>query len=162
MGLGKPARVPNAPNPDFSLVGPQFGSHVFRQTVWWEPRMKRFILASVISLALAPAALAQSRGGDAALGAVSGAVVFGPVGAVAGAVVGYTAGPSIAHSWGFRRSGSRRVARERSRETAPSRVSQNTTATAAGSEPIARASAPPRAAPSAPKLPAAPPVQGLE
>ena len=125
IGLGKPARVPNAPNPDFSLVGPQFGSHVFRRTVWWEPRMKRFILASVISLALAPAALAQSRGGDAALGAVSGAVVFGPVGAVAGAVVGYTAGPSIAHSWGFRRSGPRRVARERSRETAPSRVSQN-------------------------------------
>ncbi len=46
----------------------------------------------------------EHRGGDAALGALSGAVVFGPIGAVAGAVVGYTAGPSIAHSWGFRRS----------------------------------------------------------
>src|SRR3954471_13710768 len=46
----------------------------------------------------------EHRGGDAALGALSGAVVFGPVGAVAGAVGGYNAGPSIARSWGFRRS----------------------------------------------------------
>jgi hypothetical protein len=49
-----------------------------------------------------------NRGGDAALGALSGAVVFGPIGAVAGAVVGYSAGPSIAHSMGFRHSGSAR------------------------------------------------------
>ncbi|WGS23881.1 MULTISPECIES: hypothetical protein [unclassified Bradyrhizobium] len=42
--------------------------------------------------------LAQERGGDAALGAISGALVFGPVGAIAGAVVGYTAGPSISRS----------------------------------------------------------------
>jgi hypothetical protein len=47
---------------------------------------------------------AQERAGDAALGALSGAVVLGPIGAVAGAVVGYTAGPSIAQSWGMRRS----------------------------------------------------------
>jgi hypothetical protein len=47
---------------------------------------------------------AQERAGDAALGALSGAVVLGPVGALAGAVVGYTAGPSIAQSWGLRRS----------------------------------------------------------
>ncbi|HMH95942.1 MAG TPA: hypothetical protein VK577_05095, partial [Bradyrhizobium sp.] len=67
--------------------------------------MKKLVLASAVFLTLSPAvALAEGRGGDAALGALSGAVVFGPVGAVAGAVVGYTAGPSIAHSWGFRRS----------------------------------------------------------
>src|SRR6266851_5560147 len=114
--------------------------------------MKRFFLAAVISLTLVPVALAQGRGGDAALGAVSGAVVFGPVGAVAGAVVGYTAGPSIAHSWGIRRSGSRRVSREKSRgETSPSRVTQNTTATVASPETtgIARVSAPPKPAPAA-------------
>jgi hypothetical protein len=39
--------------------------------------------------------------GDAALGALSGALVGGPVGAVAGGVVGFTAGPTIAHSWGL-------------------------------------------------------------
>ena len=49
--------------------------------------MKRLVLASAISLTLAPTlALAEGRGGDAALGALSGAVVFGPVGAVAGAI----------------------------------------------------------------------------
>src|SRR5712692_10515922 len=98
--------------------------------------MKRLVFASAIALTLAPAqSWAQGRGGDAALGAVSGAVVFGPVGAVAGAVVGYTAGPSIAHSWGIRRSGSRRVSREKSRgETSPSRVTQNTTASVASPE----------------------------
>ena len=36
--------------------------------------------------------LAQERAGDAALGALSGAVVLGPVEAVAGAVIGLTAG----------------------------------------------------------------------
>jgi len=124
--------------------------------------MKRIVLASAIALTLAPAqSWAQARGGDAALGALSGAVVFGPVGAVAGAVVGYTAGPSIAHSWGFRRSGSRKVSRS---ETSPSRVSQNTTTMAASPETTgtARASMPSRPAPPAAKLPAAPPVQGLE
>ena len=54
--------------------------------------MKRLITAAVMGLALLPPhAHAQERVGDAALGAVSGAVVLGPVGAVAGAVVGYTA-----------------------------------------------------------------------
>jgi len=66
--------------------------------------MKKLIAAAVVALALVPAhAVAQERAGDAALGAVSGAVVLGPVGAVAGAVVGYTAGPSIASSWRLRR-----------------------------------------------------------
>jgi hypothetical protein len=67
--------------------------------------MKRIFAAAAITLAFAPSGvLAQERTGDAALGALSGAVVLGPVGAVAGAVIGYTAGPSIAQSWGLRRS----------------------------------------------------------
>jgi len=66
--------------------------------------MKKLIAAAVIAMALAPSVVrAQERTGDAALGALSGAVVLGPVGAVAGAVVGYTAGPAIANSWGLRR-----------------------------------------------------------
>src|ERR1700738_3190638 len=90
------------------MFGPQFGSHVFNQNAQWEPYMKRLVLGSAIFLTFAPAmALAQGRGSDAALGAVSGAVVLGPVGAVAGAVIGYTAGPSIARSWGVGRTASR-------------------------------------------------------
>ena len=69
-----------------------------------EGHMKKLIAAVVIAMALAPSGVrAQERTGDAALGALSGAVVLGPVGAVAGAVVGYTAGPAIANSWGLRR-----------------------------------------------------------
>ena len=67
------------------------------------------IAGSLISISLE--ANAQSRAGDAALGAVSGAVVLGPVGAVAGALIGYTAGPAIAHSWGVGQSASRPRAR---------------------------------------------------
>src|ERR1700753_1480351 len=66
--------------------------------------MKWKVAFSILALSLATQATAdEHRGGDAALGALSGAVVLGPVGLVAGAVVGYTAGPSIAHAWGFRR-----------------------------------------------------------
>ncbi|HEY0912210.1 MAG TPA: hypothetical protein VGD75_18465, partial [Bradyrhizobium sp.] len=61
-------------------------------------------LAIVLALSSPSAAVAGDRPGDAALGALSGALVLGPIGAVAGAVVGYSAGPSIAHSLGFRRS----------------------------------------------------------
>src|SRR5207244_40882 len=64
--------------------------------------IRTFAAAAIIVALGASAAFAQHRAGDAALGALSGAVVLGPVGAVAGAVVGYTAGPAIAHSWGFR------------------------------------------------------------
>src|SRR6516225_11310568 len=67
--------------------------------------MKKLIAGAVIAIALAPVgAIAQERTADAALGALSGAVVLGPLGAVAGAVVGYTAGPAIASSWEVRRS----------------------------------------------------------
>src|ERR1700748_3598685 len=72
--------------------------------------MKKAIAITAMSLALtcSQARADEHRGGDAALGALSGAVVLGPIGAVAGAVVGYTAGPSIAHAWGFRRGGTPR------------------------------------------------------
>jgi hypothetical protein len=67
--------------------------------------MKKILAAAAVTLTFAPSGvLAQERTGDAALGALSGAVVLGPIGAVAGAVVGYTTGPSIAQSWGLRRS----------------------------------------------------------
>jgi hypothetical protein len=149
-----------------TIVGPQFEGHLLNHNVRREPQMKRLVLASAVFLTFAPAvALAQGRGGDAALGALSGAVVFGPVGAVAGAVVGYTAGPSIAHSWGFRRSGSKKPLREKSQAGMPtSRVSQNTPATAASPE-LARATttlAPAKPASSTAQRWVTPPVQGLE
>jgi len=59
----------------------------------------------IAAMALVPSAAgAQKRAGNAALGALAGAVVFGPVGAVAGAAVGYTAGHGIARDWGLSRS----------------------------------------------------------
>lgn len=74
--------------------------------------MKKIIAVFAVMLPmLSSAAVAQERAGDAALGALSGAVVFGPIGAVAGALVGYTSGPSIAHSLGIRKSRHRSVLR---------------------------------------------------
>src|ERR1700730_2886873 len=52
-----------------SIVGPQFGSHVFDQNARWEPYMKRLVLGSAIFLTFAPAmALAQGRGRRGCLG----------------------------------------------------------------------------------------------
>src|ERR1700726_4528429 len=127
--------------------------------------MKRLVLGSAIFLTFAPAiALEQGRGSDAALGALSGAVVFGPIGAVAGAVVGYTAGPSIAHSWGFRRSSyareRRRSARQEAATAAPVETQPvpNKPATPPPPAPTSQAAPPP-----VPKTAStAPPVQGLE
>jgi hypothetical protein len=66
--------------------------------------MKKSLAILTIAMALVPfGASAEERVGDAALGALAGAVVLGPIGLVAGAAVGYTAGPSIADSWGLRR-----------------------------------------------------------
>ena len=80
-----------------------------KSIVWgWGATMKIVNVIGSISialLALSPgAAVAKHRVGNAALGALAGAVVFGPVGAVAGAAVGYTAGDGIARDWGVRRS----------------------------------------------------------
>ncbi len=64
--------------------------------------MKKILACVVMAVCVAPFnAQAGERVGDAALGALSGAVVLGPVGAVAGAAVGFTAGPAIACSWGL-------------------------------------------------------------
>jgi hypothetical protein len=125
--------------------------------------MKKLLVAGLIAASLVSfEAKAQGRAGDAALGAVSGAVVLGPVGAVAGAFIGYTAGPSIAHAWGLRHSASQS-------RTAPGdrRTAQSVPATG---EPAARQQIAAQASsPAAVKLPeappakkAAPPVQGFE
>ena len=128
--------------------------------------MKKAIASVALSLALmSSTAMAQERAGDAALGALSGALVLGPVGAVAGAVIGWTAGPSISHSWGLNRSSAPRYARRTASPDArvPPGDSQN---------PVPNQSAPkdqatPQAA--APARPSAtitastaPPVQPLE
>ena len=68
---------------------------------------KLFVAALIAATFLSFEAKAQERAGSAALGALSGAVVLGPVGAVAGAFIGYSAGPAIAHSWGVGHSRSR-------------------------------------------------------
>src|SRR6266853_2183679 len=61
-----------------------------------------FIVAAL--LALAPtAASAGERLFDGALGAASGALLFGAPGFVAGGVIGYAAGPRISRGLGFRR-----------------------------------------------------------
>jgi hypothetical protein len=135
--------------------------------------MTKARIAAAMILLLAPsAALAQHRAGDAALGAVSGAVVLGPLGAVAGAFIGYSAGPSIARSWGLHRSGSARHRRQASKErvrgaraqavgnggTGPARVEKD--ARVATTKGAANMAAPGRG-PLAP-APTAPPVQTLE
>jgi hypothetical protein len=108
----------------------------------------------VVGLLVSFEAKAQQRAGDAALGAVSGAVVLGPVGAVAGAVIGYTAGPSIAHPWGLRHS-SRRPRVQRAAQTSVAPEVQTTGS--AGSPPPAAAKA--YEPPADNKMP---PVQGFE
>ena len=128
--------------------------------------MKKTIASVAFSLSLmSSAAMAQERTGDAALGALSGAIVLGPIGAVAGAVIGYTAGPSIANSWGLHGSSAPRQARRA--------ASRDPRVPAGDSQPVPNQSAPndqtgPEAAapirPSATTATAstAPPVQTLE
>src|SRR6266481_505903 len=89
------------------MSAPQFSASVSRAGLR-EIAMKKLLVATLIAAAFCSfEARAQERAGSAALGAVSGAVVLGPVGAVAGAFIGYAAGPSIARSWGIRGSASR-------------------------------------------------------
>jgi len=136
--------------------------------------MTKTLIAAAMILLLAPSvAFAQHRAGDAALGAVSGAVVLGPIGAVAGAFIGYSAGPSIARSWGIDRSGSSRQRRQASKERvrgARAEIVGATKPAAARVERDARvattrndaSSAAPSAKPSAPSVTSTPPVQTLE
>ena len=137
--------------------------------------MKILSALTVLTLALLPlSAHAGDRGTDAAIGAVSGAVVFGPVGAVAGALVGFTAGPAIGHSWGFGGSPRRRTRYYQRAYPRDARESRATFYRRVPNEPMAAAettqaspvgapvAAPPVAAPARVAKNKAPPVQALE
>ena len=120
-------------------------------------RMTKAILVALALSLFASGAMAQERATDAALGAVSGAIVLGPVGAVAGALIGYTAGPAISRSWGVRgRNSSARQTRRIARQEAPTTVSANDSRSQANAQMVAPAR------PAAPRAPSAPPVQALE
>ena len=116
--------------------------------------MNKTLVAALIAASFVSfEARAQERAGSAALGALSGAIVLGPVGAVAGAFIGYSAGPAIAHSWGIGRSAS------------PSRGRRAAQASPGTQEQAVAKAAPPPAA-KTPEVVAArktaPPVQGFE
>lgn len=119
--------------------------------------IKAFTAAAML-LVLAPSAALAQRAGDAALGAVAGAVVLGPVGAVAGAFVGYTAGPSISRSWGLEGSRSSRHRRQASRDSVRGARAE-AVGPAGPAERSGRATSYP--APNPPRA-KAPPVQTLE
>ena len=141
---------------------------------------KAFTAAAMILLLAPSVAFAQHRAGDAALGAVSGAVVLGPVGAVAGAFIGYSAGPSIARSWGIDRSRPARNRKQASKDdarAARAEISANgaskpapQTPTAPQTQPNERvansgngaSNPPPAAPPPAPPAKTTPPAQTLE
>jgi hypothetical protein len=117
------------------------------------------------SLLLIPsAAAAEERATDAALGAVSGAVVLGPIGAVAGALVGFTAGPSISRSWGLHRSRSQGQAHKTMSQPTPtdSHPSQPAVSSQTPHAQVAATPPAPARSASAGKASAAPPVQTLE
>ena len=119
----------------------------------------------LLGLLLMPSvALAEERATDAALGAVSGAVVLGPIGAVAGALVGFTAGPSISHSWGLHRSGHQGQSRRSTgRDVHPNVDGQPAAVSEIPRAQAAAAPAAPARSASAGKAAAAPPpVQTLE
>ncbi len=127
--------------------------------------MTKALITAVAMLACLPmSALAQERAGDAALGAVSGAVVLGPVGAVAGALIGYTAGPSIARSWGIRGSHSARHRQPPRRAAVRGGAPRTREAMAANGQMRAAGNpaVPVQAAPSVPAQPPAPPVQAFD
>jgi predicted lipid-binding transport protein (Tim44 family) len=127
-------------------------SAVIRPMTSRGPAVKWKVAFSILALSIATQASAdEHRGGDAALGALSGAVVLGPIGAVAGAVVGYTAGPSIAHAWGFRRSAAAR------QHTRPAKQDAQAAASPAQAKPtVAAAPATPQAAQATPTAAATP------
>ena len=127
--------------------------------------IKAYTTAAVlVLLVLAPSAALAQRAGDAALGAVAGAVVLGPVGAVAGAFVGYTAGPSISRSWGLDRSRSSRHRRQASKDSVrgarAEAIGPGDAAPAANARVATSGTPAPRRA--APAKPSFPPVQSLD
>jgi hypothetical protein len=62
---------------------------------------KAFVCMVTAAFIASSGAYAGERPLDAGLGAMSGAVFFGPVGAIAGGVIGYTKGPAISRSMGL-------------------------------------------------------------
>lgn len=116
--------------------------------------MKKQVAILALALVLPTAATAGERATDAALGAVSGAVVLGPIGAVAGAFIGYTAGPSMSRAWGLRggKASARQPRRTADADARPYRESQASM----------RDPAPATAPAPARKAAKAPPVQPLE
>ncbi|MGA8171742.1 MAG: hypothetical protein WB816_13050 [Methylocystis sp.] len=66
------------------------------------------LVVAIVALGGAVAGCSPERALDGTLGAVSGAVVAGPVGLVGGGIIGATAGPAIASSWGIRGDSHRR------------------------------------------------------
>jgi hypothetical protein len=126
--------------------------------------MKKTIASVALFTLMSSAAMAEERATDAALGAVSGAVVLGPIGAVAGALVGYTAGPSIAGSWGLRRSSTTRQARRAASPAArvPARDSQPVPSQSAPKDQTAPQATAPARPPATTTASTAPPVQPLE
>jgi hypothetical protein len=125
---------------------------------------KLFVAVMIAGSFFSFQARAQERAGSAALGAVSGAIVLGPVGAVAGAVIGYTAGPAIAHSWGVGHSASRsRGPRTKQVRLAPGVGEEGTQRSGTQEQAAAKISPLPAMAPETPGgTKAAPPVQGFE
>jgi len=134
--------------------------------------MKKILSVAALVLLAAPSvARAQERAGPAALGAVSGALVLGPVGAVAGAIVGFTAGPSIARAWGVRSTPPPPPARAAKRAAPRQQTSASGTASSVGQSNATVGQAPAReiAAPTPAAKPPAnaraatmPPAQTLE
>ena len=128
--------------------------------------MKKTIASAALSLVLmSSTAMAEERAGDAALGALSGAIVLGPIGAVAGAVIGWTAGPSISHSWGLNRASAPRYARRAASPDArvPPGDSQPVPNQSAPKDQAApQAAAPARPSATTTTASSAPPVQSLE
>jgi 3-oxoacyl-[acyl-carrier-protein] synthase III len=113
--------------------------------------MKKQAAIVVLAMTVSTAAVAGERTTTAALGAVSGAVVLGPIGAVAGAFIGYAAGPSISRSMGVRgRSSSARQTRRTASNEQPSYRDSQAAMGAPGAAPAPRTG------------PKAPPVQPLE
>jgi hypothetical protein len=118
--------------------------------------MKQLIAVVATAMMVSTAAVAGERATDAALGAVSGAVVLGPIGAVAGAFIGYTAGPSMSRAWGVRgRSASARQSRRTASNDVPPTYRESQAAMPASP-------AAPAAAPAAKPVAKSPPVQPLE
>jgi hypothetical protein len=136
--------------------------------------MRKILVIAAVAMSVAStSAIAQERVGSAALGALSGAVVLGPVGAVAGAAIGYTAGPAIARSWGIRGASRGRQAHAASRSApvntasrAPQTTSPNkmasTPRTSGKSADVTGSVPTPSAKPPVRSAHALPPTQGFE